>query len=200
MNKQEFLDRLREGLSGLPEGDIEERLAFYGEMIDDRMEDGLPEEEAVAGIGPADAAAAQIIGDYPLAKLVRERVRPKRRLRAWEIVLLVLGSPVWLPLLIAAFAVLLSVYIVLWALIVSLWAVELSLIVGAIGFPLVGIALICRGEGQKGLLHIAAGVVLAGLSVFLFFGCRGASKGAVRLTGKIAAGIRTGLLRKGDSI
>ena len=38
MTKQEFLARLREGLRGLPEADIEERLTFYGEMLDDRME------------------------------------------------------------------------------------------------------------------------------------------------------------------
>ena len=33
MNKQEFLTELRKGLSGLPQNDIEERLAFYGEML-----------------------------------------------------------------------------------------------------------------------------------------------------------------------
>lgn len=47
MNKQEFLVKLRKGLSGLPKEDIEERLTFYSEMIDDRMEEGLSEEEAV---------------------------------------------------------------------------------------------------------------------------------------------------------
>ena len=39
MNKQEFLMRLREGLSGLPQNEIEERLTFYSEMIDDRIEE-----------------------------------------------------------------------------------------------------------------------------------------------------------------
>ena len=47
MNKQEFLAQLRKGLSGLPKEDIDERLTFYSEMIDDRMEDGIPEETAV---------------------------------------------------------------------------------------------------------------------------------------------------------
>lgn len=52
MNKQEFLAALAEGLTGLPQADVEERLAFYGEMIDDRMEEGLTEEEAVKEAGP----------------------------------------------------------------------------------------------------------------------------------------------------
>lgn len=41
MSKQEFLAELRKALSGLPQGDIEDRLTFYSEMIDDRMEEGL---------------------------------------------------------------------------------------------------------------------------------------------------------------
>ena len=44
MSKQEFLAALEEGLSGLPREDVDERLGFYSEMIDDRMEDGLPED------------------------------------------------------------------------------------------------------------------------------------------------------------
>ena len=54
MTKLEFLSALGKGLSGLPQDEVEERLNFYSEMIDDRMEEGLPEEEAVAQIGAVD--------------------------------------------------------------------------------------------------------------------------------------------------
>ena len=54
MNKNAFLEELREKLSGLPEEDIEESVAFYREMIEDRMEDGVPEEEAVEGVGTVE--------------------------------------------------------------------------------------------------------------------------------------------------
>ena len=54
MNKQEFLAQLRKGLSGLPQDDIEERLTFYSEMIEDQTEEGLSEDEAVAQIGSVD--------------------------------------------------------------------------------------------------------------------------------------------------
>ena len=53
MTKREFLAQLRKGLSGLPQDDIEERLTFYGEMIEDRKEEGLSEEEAVSAVGSA---------------------------------------------------------------------------------------------------------------------------------------------------
>lgn len=37
MSKEQFLGQLRKGLSGLPQDDREERLAFYSEMLDDRF-------------------------------------------------------------------------------------------------------------------------------------------------------------------
>jgi len=196
MGKQEFLARLEEGLSGLPQEDIAERMGFYSEMIDDRMEDGLSEEAAVAGIGSVEEVVSQIVAETPLPRIVRERVRSNRRLQAWEILLLVLGFPLWFPLLIAAFAIILSLYIVIWALVLSLWAVELALIVGALGGLAAGVLFIFRGEGLQGLAVIGAGLALAGLSVFLFYGCRGAGKGALILAKKLALGIKSLFLKK----
>ena len=45
MRKYEFLAELEKRLSSLSGEDKEERLTFYGEMVDDRMEDGLSEED-----------------------------------------------------------------------------------------------------------------------------------------------------------
>lgn len=54
MRKEEFLTALRANLTGLsPEG-VEKLVEFCSEMIDDRMEDGLTEEEAVAAAGSLD--------------------------------------------------------------------------------------------------------------------------------------------------
>ena len=59
MRKEEFLTALRAGLTGLlPEG-VEKLVEFCGEMIDDRMEDGLTEEEAVAAAGSLDELIQQ---------------------------------------------------------------------------------------------------------------------------------------------
>ena len=196
MNKQDFLARLREGLSGLPQEDITERVSFYDEMIDDRMEEGLTEEEAAAEVGPVEEIVSQIVAETPLPVLVRERVMPRRRLQAWEIILLVLGFPVWLPLLTAVFAIVFSICIVLWAVILSLWAVEVSFAVGSLGGTAVGILLACKGELSQSVLTIGAGMVLGGLSIFLFFGCRAATRGASVLSGKIALGIKSLFLRK----
>ena len=120
MRKEEFLEALQRELSGLPRDGVAERLAFYAEMIDDRMEEGCTEEEAVWDIGPAEAIAAQILAETPLVTIAKERLKRNRRLRPWETVLLVLGSPLWFSLAMAAFGVILSLYAALWAVVGSL--------------------------------------------------------------------------------
>ena len=65
MKKKEFLSALSRGLSRLPRGEREERVNFYREMIDDRIEEGIPEEEAVAGVGTVDGIVAQVLAERP---------------------------------------------------------------------------------------------------------------------------------------
>ena len=190
MNKREFLSELGKRLSGLPRREVDDRLSFYGEMIDDRMEEGLSEEEAVARIGTVDEVASQIIAEIPLTKIVGERVRPKRRLRAWEIVLLVLGSPIWLSLLIALVAVILSLWVALWSVILSFWAVFVSFALGVPGGVVGGIGYLCLGHPLQGILLIGAGFFCAGVTIFLFFGCRVATVGAAKSAKRLGIWIK----------
>lgn len=196
MTKTEFISDLQKKLYGLPERDIEERLCFWGEMIDDRIEEGFTEEEAVADIGSTDEIAAQIMKKVPLIRIAHERIRPKRRMRAWEITLLSLTSPIWLSLGIAAFAVLLSLYVVLWSAIISVWAVFASLAACVIGGAVAGIIFTFNGNPLVGIAVIGAGIVCLGLAILLCFGCRAVTKGIVLLTPKITLGIKKCFLRK----
>ena len=199
MSKQEFLAHLRKGLSGLPQEDIEESLAFYSEMIDDQMEEGLAEEEAVSAVGTVDEIVTQVVAETPLAKIAKERIKSKRRLSAGEIVLLTLGSPIWLSLVIAAFAVVLSIYISIWAVIVSLWAVFVSLAAGSIGGVLSCIIFAIGGNVASGMAMLAAGIVCTGLSIFMFYGCKAATKGILILTKKMAIGIKNCFMKKEEA-
>lgn len=184
MTKQDFLAELRKGLAGLPQADIEERITFYSDMIDDRTEDGLSQDEAVAALGSVEEIVDQIVADTPFAKIAKERIKPNRRLKTWEIVLLAVGSPIWLSLGIAAVSVILSLYISLWAVIVSLWAVFGALIGTAVGGIVCGIVSLCVGHTLSGLAVLSAGIVCAGLSVFMFYGCKPATKGLLLMTQK----------------
>ncbi len=199
MTKQEFLAQLRKRLHGLPKDDIEGRLMFYSEMLDDRMEEGLSEEEAVSAAGTIDDIARQIVADIPLVKIAKERISPKRHLKAWEIVLLVLGSPIWLSLCIAAFAVLFALYVTIWSVVVSLWAVYASLIADAIGSVPVCVMMAVGGYGASGVALLAAGIVCAGLSILMFYGCKATTKGIVILTKKIAMRVKLCFMKKEEA-
>ena len=196
MNKQDFIASLRASLSGLPKQDVEDRLNFYSEMIDDRIEEGLTEQEAVLAIGSVTTVSSQIIADIPLSKIAKEKIKPKRALRAWEILLLALGSPIWLSLLIAAFAVVFSLYVSIWSVIVSLWAVFASLVACAAGGIIAGIVFIVVGHALTGVCMIGAALVCGGLSIFGFFGCKAATKGLLWLTKKLALGIKKCFVKK----
>jgi len=199
MNKQEFLLQLGKGLSGLPQEDIEGHLHFYSEMIDDRMEEGFSEEDAVLAIGSIDEIVAQLIADIPFTKIENEKIKPKRKLKVWEIVLLALGSPIWISLLIAAAAVILSLYVTLWSVIASLWAVFVSFIACAIGGLIIGTGFAFANNKLTGIAIIGAGIVLTGLSIFMFYGCKFTTKGILLLTKKLIFSVKSCFINREET-
>ena len=161
MNKREFLRSLSASLRGMPRGERAQSLEYYGEMIQDRMEEGLSEEEAVACLGSADEIARQILeGGGAQGK-------QGRRAPVWMIALIVLGSPVWLALLFAFLAVVLAAYIVAWSLIAALYAVLLGMAVcgpfGALGL----VAEIVKGNFALAVLLLGAGCALLGIALLV---------------------------------
>ena len=180
MNREEFLAALASELGMLAEAERERSLAFYAEMIDDRMEGGASEEEAVASLGPVEEIAAEILGSAPIVPAVKQRNR--RRLRGWEIALLIIGSPVWLPLLLAAGVVALSLLIVLWVLIAALWVATASCVL-CVPMSLVNnIAALLRGNLMRSVVSVGMACVAAGLALLLLLAAHRLTRGAARLT------------------
>lgn len=54
MDKKSFLDNLRNSLSFLPKDELERTMAYYSEMISERIDTGMNEPQAVAAIGSID--------------------------------------------------------------------------------------------------------------------------------------------------
>lgn len=188
MNKTEFLTALRRALGKLPSYEVEQSIAFYAEMIDDRIEDGMDEQSAVAALGPIDAIASQIIAETPpIPKAIAKANTGSRTL---NVVLLAILSPIWVTLALAFILAVFSVYLAIWMVIVSLWAVVITLLlcapVGvfglawctAIGFPL------------SGFWVFGCGLAAAGLGLFSWFGVLAASKGLVNLTHSFARWVK----------
>ena len=79
MTKQEFLYSLEKKLYAFPKEEKEERISFYSEMIDDRMQEGKSEEEAIDELGGVDKILNDILEDTTLISIVKERVKPNTK-------------------------------------------------------------------------------------------------------------------------
>ena len=196
MNKQEFLQKLRLKLSSLPKVEVEERINFYSEMIDDKIEEGILEEQAVLSVGSIDKIFSEAVSDISFSKLAKEKIKSKRRLKNWEIILLIVGSPIWLALLISFFAVIFSLYVSVWAIIVSLWASFASLVACSVCGALYGVILGFVSNKTICFAIIGASFVLAGIAVLFFFGCKIVTEGVILLTKKIMICIKKQFVKK----
>lgn len=164
MSKADFLRLLERALAQLSEEERQKNLEYYSELLDDMMEEGMTEAEATAKLGSPNQIAQSILQEMPLGKLVSTRIKPKSGWTPLAIVLAVVGSPVWVPLLLAAVAVVLAVFVSIWALGFAAVAVVLGLVVAVVATPIIAIRAATLTL-PVGLLLLGAGLVLLGLCV-----------------------------------
>lgn len=182
MAKKEFINKLKDALEGLPENEINERISFYSDMIDDRIEDGMSEEEAVNDVGSVEEIKTQIMSDVSLVKIVKHKIKPKRRLRVGEIVALAITSPIWVALLIAAFAVIVAVFVSLWAVVIGLFAGDVALGFGGLVGGITNMIYACvEGAAGNGIAMLGVGIIALGLSFMLVAACISLTKAVVKL-------------------
>ena len=182
MNKQEFVALLGKRLKSIYGSDVDERISFYCEIIDDKIEEGLSEEEAVAQLGSVDDVIAQITADYALTKVKVKDNNTKKSHNTWKTALLIIGSPVWGSIFISVLAVVFSVWVSLWAVAVSLWAATFALCIGSVAVIVAGVLLLTVGEKGTGLLAISTSLICAGFSILMCLGSFMVSKGMAALT------------------
>ena len=195
MTKKVFLDSLREKLSGLPKSDVDERISYYEEMIYDIMDEGKSEEEAVAEIGTVDEVVYEIAQDTPLRKIVKEKIR-RRGLKTWQIVLICVTFPFWLPIAIVLAVIGLVAYILFWVGVIVSYAIEVALIVGHVANLIAFLGHVFSGDFY--VVPLALSMLCAGGAVLMFFGCYWATRGTIKLHKKIFTWIKTGIIQKGD--
>ena len=194
MTKQEFLAELRRYLTGLPQDEIEERISFYSEMIDDEVADGKTEEEVIAQIGNIDDVVMEIAGGIPLVKLVKEKIKPKRKLRAWEIILIILGFPLWFPLLLVALILSLVFDLLIWIFVIVSYVVEGSLVIAAVSSLVIFLAYLTGGEFN--LVSLGFSFMCAGGASLFVFACIGITKATLKFTKFLSRKIKQSFIRK----
>lgn len=166
MNQHEFLSAVRARLARLPASDVERFLDYCREMIDDRMEDGLSEAEAIAAMGSPEYVASQFLMDAGSVKPAANKA-PRQGLKTWQIVLIVLGSPVWAPVLLALAAAAVSVIVGLISALFGLHCAAGGIIIGGFGTIIGGAVKIAMPDL---LFALAAGLLLIGIGLLMSLG------------------------------
>ena len=133
--------------------------------------------------------------EMPLPTLMKTKMKPKKGWTTAAIVLAVVGSPIWLSLLIAFIAVIASVYICIWAAILCLYAGVLSLCIAGLYLTLKAFFLFDFGFSYFSLTF-GAGLALLGLGILAFLGSRIVTVKLLKGTGWFAAQVKNLFIRK----
>lgn len=168
MTKNEFIDQLRNRLEKLPAYELEKTIAFYNETIDDRIEEGMSEEEAVADLGSIDEIVNEILIDTPLSSLIQGKIKEnhkKSKNRTLWMVLAICGFPFWLVIGILFVTMILVFYICIWSVVVSLYAAEAAFALAGVSGVVAGITICATRDVPAGLALI--GVSIASFGLFL---------------------------------
>ena len=157
------------------------------------MEDGLTEAEAVERLGSLDEIVASVVKETPLTQIVQTRVQETKKKggSGWVIALLILGAPVWLPLLIAVLAVLFALFVALWAVVIALWAAVLAVVLTGVAAVGVGIFELIRLHVPQGLVLLGGGLVCLGLCALLYLLMKLLTVGTVKLCKWVWIGIKS---------
>ncbi len=182
MNKEEFLSALRKSLlkAKVSKSEVEKSLAFYGEAIDDYIEAGMDEESAVGKLGSINTITSCVVADIP--PVPRAVAKAGTGSKALNIVLLVIGSPIWMSIGLALAACAFSVYVSLWAIIISLWACVLTFFLCAPAGIIGSVLGFMQNIPESALFLLGSGLAVCGLGIFSFLGARIASIQMVEVT------------------
>lgn len=180
MNKNEFLARFSSSLEAMPPAEREKSVLFYAEAIDDRIEDGMSEEEAVADLGDPQQAARSMVSQMPAVP--RVIAQTKRRSMGLFWTLTILGSPIWVPLLISFAVVVLSVYLTIWILVATVWLVAAVFV---LVLPLCLVLAVwgaMHGLVAAAITQMGLGLAMAGIGICLVRPALAWTVGLIRLS------------------
>lgn len=171
MSREEYLQELWGRLSNrMPRQELENVMHYYEEYFEEAGSER--EQDVIAELGSPAALAAQIMGEAPpQAEPVAPGgyPRPRRRWTTGQVVLAACLFPIWLPLLIAVFAVAVC-------LVAAMFAAVVGIAAGGIGAVVAGIFSIWCGFTQifhnpaTTIFFSGGGLLAAGVGLLLFLG------------------------------
>ena len=151
----------------MPASEVADALEYYAEAIDDRIEQGLSERQALEEIGGPAQACDAVAETVPVAKRAVAAATATRERKALIGVLLLVSAVFWVPLAFGLLGAAAGVYATIWAAVLVVWTGVGSLLACGLGaVPLACYSASC-GALAEGLLSGGALLALGALGVML---------------------------------
>lgn len=171
MNKELFLQQLRVRLQYLPPLEQQRTLSYYEEMIADRMEDGISEQEAVAALGPIENIVKDTYEDLGFTQLLQANMRMNTTNKISDKILIALiifiTAPFWLTFAVLAFSILISIAAVIFSLFIAFVAVIFAFGISAIACLAAFVIFIIHGQPLAALFVFGLMLVVAAITIAL---------------------------------
>lgn len=169
--KQDYLRRLAQKLSALPEHERQDALEYYEGYLSDAEDEQL----AITQLGSPGEVAADILADYmarPAATTSYTSFKERKRGAkvAWAFVIGIFALPIGLPLLITAAVLIFALFVTLGALIFSFGVAAVSIVAAGLVSLVVAPFVLIQSFGT-GLLALGYGLISLGVGILLFKFC-----------------------------
>lgn len=162
MRKQEFFRKIKLRLSQFDESEVKRIINYYDEIIIEKMEEGISEEEAINDFGSID----NIINDIKI-DLVSKRtsIDNKHAMKNFMIILGICSTPILLPLAITFAVLFFTMFIVLFVLIFSFFVSGISVIIG-VSYQSY-LSLLAGNDIAYILIQLGAAFMIGGILIYL---------------------------------
>lgn len=198
MSKEEFLAALDQRLASLPKSERDKSLEYYSEMIVERMEDGMSEQEAVAALGGMEDIVSSVMSGMSFQTLIQARVndsKQKTSSKGLWVALMICSA----PLVVALAAALLAVYIALWAVIVALYAVLIAFAAACAGSLIAGGVILVTKSLPLGLCAIGVSLICGAMTLLAARYVPLMTRRLIELTASMLRALKAPLIvRKGE--
>ncbi len=184
--RDEFFTQLGQGLYRLPQEDKQRFLAYYVEILEDYLENGSTEQEALEKMGsPQDIAreiqeelrASQDPEPVPAPPARHSRFSPMR-------IVILASLPFWGTLLLCAATFLMCLILVIWCLPLVTAAFTLAGTLTGI-VSLIGAPMLLSGSAPVGVIQLGMGLALLGLALLMGVAAVQSTWGCARLTKRL---------------
>ena len=95
---------------------------------------------------------------------------------------LIIGAPLWIPLVLVAFIVAVSLYISVWGPLLALGIAVIALFLCGAFFAFAVVIMLMKGTILSAIIYAGLGLFSVGIGLFGIIGCVYAAKGLAKLT------------------